>query len=149
MSNADWYARKLGGQQQAPQQQPVYQQPQQQYSQVAVQNRPMQAGQHTNPYQQQQPRDMTGIPLNEGERQELLNPELPGDATIGFSEALRRWRGGIAHRTEGNQTCPSCGSRNVSHRAAGAIAGNTPAPHCFGCGWNGKFQQGDQASWVA
>jgi hypothetical protein len=146
MSNADWYARRLGGQAPAaPRQNYV---PPQAPQQAQPQHRPMSVSPTQTTYQQVQ-QDLSGIPLNEGERQSLLNPDLPPTAEIGFGEALRRWRGGIAHRTEGNQFCPACGSSHVSHRAAGSIGGNTPAPHCFGCGWNGKFQQGDQSNWAA
>jgi predicted RNA-binding Zn-ribbon protein involved in translation (DUF1610 family) len=61
--------------------------------------------------------------------------------------AIRTWKGGEAHRREGSLTCPRCGSKNVFSRSNGGTLGHTPAPRCFECGWNGLYEQADQASW--
>ena len=74
-----------------------------------------------------------------------------GQTTIG--EAIRNWQGGEAARKEGNNTCPECGSANVfSRMAKGAGSGsngNAPAPRCYECGWNGIYDQGLEANWIA
>jgi hypothetical protein len=64
------------------------------------------------------------------------------------------WRGGEAMKTEGHLGCPNCGS-NTSYTQysgnaglAAGIAGNRPRPHCFECGYNGVFVQGEQANWT-
>lgn len=145
MSNQDWWSRKLGGNTNTIAPRPVVVQPQYPQQQRPMQN-PMQA------YQQPQPAyDMSGIPLNEGERQERLDPTLDGNATLDMGTALRKWRGGQAFRTEGSSVCPSCGSANVFTRRNGGTITNTdsgrasaPAPRCFQCGWNGMYAQGPQ-----
>ena len=74
-----------------------------------------------------------------------------GQMSIG--EAIRRWQGGEAARKEGNNTCPECGSGNVCSRmakgAGSGINGNAPAPRCYECGWNGIYDQGLEANWIA
>ena len=74
-----------------------------------------------------------------------------GQTTIG--EAIRNWKGGEAARKEGNNTCPECGSGNVFSRmakgAGAGINGNAPAPRCYECGWNGIYDQGMEANWIA
>lgn len=64
------------------------------------------------------------------------------------------WKGGEAMRTEGNLGCPQCGSTTSFTAYSGqggmaaGIAGNRPRPHCFECGYNGLFAQGEQSNWV-
>ncbi len=132
---SDWWSRKLGGGQ------PQHSAPQPHgYPPV----RPM-----PTPQQREEPsrfyRPHYLEPLHEGERQSLLDPQRDPNAQIPFSDALQLWRGGEAHRMEGGQVCPSCGSGLVFSRAnAGTIRGASPAPHCFECGWSGGLipQQG-------
>lgn len=70
-----------------------------------------------------------------------------------FSEALKRGvtNGGEAARRD-TMTCPACGGNYVFSRtsASGAtnINGSAPAPRCYTCGWNGRFQQGEQSNWA-
>jgi hypothetical protein len=75
------------------------------------------------------------------------------NAQISMGEAIRMWKGGEAHRKEGNNTCPECGSANVFSRMArgggSGINGNQPAPRCFECGWNGMYDQGIEANWIS
>ena len=85
------------------------------------------------------------------EPQRVLRPDLDSQAQITMGEALRLWKGGEAAKKQGNVTCPDCGSGNVftrSSRAASTnIQGNSPAPRCFECGWNGMYDQASQTSW--
>lgn len=90
-------------------------------------------------------------PLQEGERQALLDPQRQPTEQIGMGDAIRLWKGGEAARKEGNMSCPECGSKNVFSRVGrgsnSMINGAQPAPRCFECGWNGKYGQADQSSW--
>jgi len=69
-----------------------------------------------------------------------------------MGDAIRLWKGGEAMRKEGNMTCPECGSMNVFGRTARAsnttVSGNSPAPRCFECGWNGLYNQAIEGSWA-
>lgn len=142
-NNSSWWANKLGQQQprgivvppvqQAPQQRPVPQQ---------VVQQPM-----------QQP-TMEGVPLQQGERQQVLDPRRDSNAEVSMGDAMRLWRGGEAHRTEGNMQCPACGSKTgytaYSGMGAGAarVNGQQPRPHCFECGYNGSYSQGLESNWA-
>lgn len=70
-----------------------------------------------------------------------------------FSEALKMGltNGGEAARRD-TMSCPACGGNYVFSRtnASGGtnVNGSAPAPRCYTCGWNGKYQQGDQANWA-
>lgn len=70
-----------------------------------------------------------------------------------FSDALRMGitNGGEAARRD-TMSCPACGGNYVFSRtnASGGtnINGSAPAPRCYTCGWNGKFQQGEQSNWA-
>lgn len=90
-------------------------------------------------------------PLQEGERQAVLDPQRQPTEQIGMGDAIRLWKGGEAARKEGNMSCPECGSKNVFSRVGrgsnSMINGAQPAPRCFECGWNGKYGQADQSSW--
>ena len=66
-----------------------------------------------------------------------------------FSEALQRGitNGGEARRKD-NVTCPECGSGYVFSRTKGGMVnGASPAPRCYECGWNGLYDQAQQALW--
>lgn len=64
------------------------------------------------------------------------------------------WRGGEAMRTEGHLGCPNCGTTTGYTAYSGngglsaGVGGNRPRPHCFECGYNGVFVQGDEANWT-
>lgn len=135
MSN-DWWAKKLGTTQQAqpagipltPRPQPVYHQQPQQYVQ-----------QQQPTYQQQQ---------------EAQQAAEDPNRKVSLREAVSRFKGGEGMRTEGHMNCPSCGSKSgftafsgMGGMAAG-VMGNRPAPHCFECGYNGKFAQGMESTWA-
>jgi len=131
MSTADWYARRLGQQPQQPQQRhtppPVpqyqYQQPQQ-YQQYQQYQQPV-PGQHQMPPQ----------------------PPPPGSVNHqNFMQMASMWRGGVAMRTDPGG-CPECGSPRFYSRAKAVSRGPAPAPHCFDCGHNGLFEQGDPSAW--
>lgn len=66
-----------------------------------------------------------------------------------LSEALQRGltNGGEAKRKD-NMTCPECGSVYVFSRTKGSMVnGASPAPRCYECGWNGLYDQAQQAIW--
>ena len=85
------------------------------------------------------------------ERQDVLDPSRAPNEHIDMGTAIRMWKGGEAHRKEGNVTCPDCGSIYVfsrTSRGAGThINGANPAPRCYECGWNGMYDQANQANW--
>ena len=142
-NSASWWANKLNTQQP-----PRYgiQLPPTQTAPQTVQQQPQQV-------QQVQP-NMAGVPLNQGERQQTLDPNRDPNAEVSMGEAMRLWRGGEAHRMEGNMACPDCGSTTgytaYSGRAAGSarVNGQQPRPHCFECGYNGTFSQGMESNWA-
>ena len=140
---SDWWANKLGTNQcphglTVPAQPPVQQAPQ-----------PVQQVQ-----QQQEQQAPVGVPIQQGERQQVLDPNREANAEVSMGEAMRLWRGGEAHRMEGNMVCPGCGSTTgytaYSGRGGSAarVNGQQPAPHCFECGYNGRFMQGEQSNWA-
>lgn len=146
-NSASWWASKLGQTQQQPrgitvQPQPVQYQQAHVPQQVPVQQMPV-----------QQPA-MEGVPLQTGERQQMLDPNRAANAEVSMGEAMRLWRGGEAHRAEGHMQCPACGSKTgytaYSGMAAGAarVNGQQPRPHCFECGYNGSFSQGLESNWA-
>ena len=85
--------------------------------------------------------------------QSVLDPNRAPTEQISMSDAIRLWKGGEAHRKEGDMRCPECGSHHVFKRVGRgsntSINGAAPAPRCFECGWNGKFSQADQGNWAS
>ena len=59
-----------------------------------------------------------------------------------------QWHGGPAHRADPDP-CPQCGSNQFFSRAAKNSRLPPPAPHCYNCGYNGLFEQGDPTTWGA
>ena len=140
MSGDDgWWARRLGHQQPPPQQQPNYNVPgthrQQQPQQYPVQPQQFQPQPQPYPQQQQQPS------IEEQLQHVQVTPE-------NFKELSKHWKGGKGMQEE-NHPCPECGGGHYYSRSQGARRGPTPAPHCFDCGYNGLFEQADQATWQA
>lgn len=143
-NSSSWWANKLA---QASGQQPRY----------GINLPPAQTQPQPVPQPQQQPAPqpvMEGVPLQQGERQQVLDPSRDVNAEVSMGDAMRLWRGGEAHRTEGNMACPSCGSRTgytaYSGMSAGAarVNGQQPRPHCFECGYNGAYIQGSESNWA-
>jgi hypothetical protein len=145
--SASWWANKLGNSQQP--------------RGITVNPAHIQRIQNPPTYQpspqQQQPAyvpPMEGVPLQTGERQHVLDPNRSATEEVSMGEAMRLWRGGEAHRTEGHLACPACGSKTgytaYSGMAAGAarVNGQQPRPHCFECGYNGSFSQGMESNWA-
>ena len=93
------------------------------------------------PPQQQRPAPV------QPQRTDVLDPNRAPSEQVTMGEAIRMWRGGEATRRE-TMTCPSCGSGNVFSRSKGMINGANPAPRCYECGWNGRYEQGDESNWV-
>lgn len=79
----------------------------------------------------------------------LVNAGLPVGEQVDLGTAIRLWKGGEAHRKDGNTACPSCGGPYVFSRGASGttVNGAAPAPRCYSCGWNGLYSQGEQSSW--
>tara|TARA_B100001964_G_scaffold231459_1_gene286108 strand:+ start:1835 stop:2245 length:411 start_codon:yes stop_codon:yes gene_type:complete len=98
------------------------------------------------------PTPMEAPPTSQ-ERYMATQTSADPNTQISMGEAIRMWKGGEAHRKEGNNTCPECGSVNVFSRMAKGsgtgINGNNPAPRCFECGWNGMYDQGIEANWIS
>ena len=138
----DWWAKKLGSDKPQPQFGiTVREQPPQSVPEP-VQPQPQQV--QPAPAPQQSP-----APQPPG-RQKVLDPNRHGQEQVNMGEALRLWEGGEAQRKEGGLSCPECGSLTGYTNYSGGssrVAGHTPRSHCFECGYNGHFQQGDQANW--
>ena len=120
---SDWWSKKLAGEKPTPER-PSFTHP---ATSLPIQATP------TQPVPTQQPTN-----------------EAPPES---FSEALRRGitKGGEATRREVS-SCPACGGPYVFSRTKSGggtlIGGNTPAPRCYTCGWNGLYEQGDESSWA-
>lgn len=121
---SDWWSKKLSGQKPTPEK-PRFSVP----ASIPTHVVPTQSPVHTNP-----------------------NPgtEAPAES---LSEALRRGvtKGGEATRREVSN-CPACGGPYVFSRVKSGggtlVNGSQPAPRCYTCGWNGLYDQGDEASWA-
>lgn len=127
---SDWWAKKLGGAgRPAPQQ---YQPQQYQVPQGTPQPQGYSTEGATGRYAQQ-----------------LANLEQQqGVTTENLFEMARFWKGGPGHRADPDP-CPECGSNQYFSRAAKHSRLPPPAPHCYNCGFNGLFEQGDPATWGA
>jgi hypothetical protein len=129
---SDWWSKKLVGQQPTPQR--TYQTPPSSPS-VRI------------PHVQQPQTQETQQQV----KQNVLDPTRGPTEQLTMGEALRLWKGGEAHRKEGNMTCPDCGSIYIftrTGRGAGTtVNGASPAPRCYECGWNGMYDQASQANW--
>ena len=71
--------------------------------------------------------------------------QIPSTEGMTTSQALATYVDGNAphHRVEGrNSNCPNCGRPNYFSRANAGVAGMAPAPHCYECGYNGRYEQG-------
>lgn len=127
---SDWWSKKISGESPAPQRSSVP---------------PVTPALRFPVPAQQQPVQPHGHDTN------VLDPNRAPTEQISMGEAIRLWKGGEAHRKEGNMICPECGSKNVFGRVTRGgntmINGAAPAPRCFECGWNGKYSQADQSSW--
>jgi hypothetical protein len=124
-NNLDWYARKIaslrGGQAAPPA--PQYRQPN-----------------HPQPQQQR--------PLPQVQQMPQQQQEMPPVTMENLYAAAGYWQGGQAHKVD-REPCPECGSPQYYSRAGGARRGPPPAPHCYNCGYNGMFQQGEPSTWGA
>lgn len=130
-----WWARKLGGAQQA-RQQPQFQpyQPQQ-----------FQVPQGTPQYPvQQQHNGAEGAYARQLDRLQGNG----GVTTENLFQMAGLWQGGPGHKADPDP-CPDCGSNQYFSRAGKNSRLPPPAPHCYNCGYNGLFSQGDAANWGA
>ena len=124
--NASWYARKLA--QMRGQHPPAFQG-----------RAPIPAYQQPQPGYQQNPRlpQPQTTPATPPETlSELLDLQQHG-------QALRPGRGARLNQ----DPCPNCGG-NLYYADLGLKRrGPPPAPHCFNCGYNELFEQGQQSTW--
>lgn len=136
MSNSSWWANKLGHQQPPPRG-------------ITLPATPPPQQQVATPQPAPQPAQQPVAPAKD-----VLDPSRDPNAEVPMGEAMRLWRGGEAHRTEGNMACPDCGSTTgyTAYSGRGAsgsrVNGQQPRPHCFECGYNGSFSQGLESNWA-
>lgn len=113
------------------------------------------AGEKPTPPRQQFTHPVTTIPVSSvpvTQHPVTQTPQQPEHKPESFSEALRMGitKGGEASRHD-TMSCPACGGSYVFSRTdvhgGTNINGSAPAPRCYTCGWNGKFQQGDESNW--
>lgn len=77
----------------------------------------------------------------------------PQQSAESLSDALRMGltNGGEATRRD-TMSCPACGGNYLFSRTTmgGGTTqnGHSPAPRCYTCGWNGRYEQGDQSKWA-
>ena len=91
-----------------------------------------------------QPQHVAPQPLNTKQNYQQFMREHDGE------KISKYWQGGEAHRLEGALSCPQCGSpTSYTNYSSTMMHGTRPRPHCFECGYNGLFQQADQANWTA
>jgi len=101
------------------------------------------------------------VPINPQQQQQQQQPVYqpqPIDTKLKYLEFARLhdgekiskyWQGGEATKLEGNLSCPQCGSpTGYTTYSSTMMHGTRPRPHCFECGYNGLFQQADQANWT-
>jgi len=140
MSAQDWYARRL-----APQQ-PQQQSPRSTYPGATnAPGRPQQQQQYPQAYQQPvyQPQQQPQQP------QQPVQYQQPAQAVqfAGYTySGAQNYQGGIAQQLNPD-ACPSCGGNQYFAKIRTKGRGPDPAGHCYNCGYNELFDQGDSASW--
>jgi hypothetical protein len=99
--------------------------------------------------QQPQPVYYPQQPVYQQPQQVVQEPQEAPTAEIHAIDAVKRWKGGDAARMGGS--CPECGSVSgyTNGYRSGRVNGAAPRSHCFECGWNGEFNQGDESRWGA
>lgn len=127
---ADWWARKLSGNQTAaPARNPS----------LPPLAAPIRIGQQAQ------------FPRTQSPTGRVLDEQRPPTEEIHMGDAIRMWKGGEAARKEGDMYCPECGSQHVFSRTTRGggttIQGKAPAPRCFECGWTGLYTQGVESNW--
>jgi predicted nucleic-acid-binding Zn-ribbon protein len=61
-------------------------------------------------------------------------------------QGAQNYHGGIAQQMNPD-ACPQCGGNQYFAKIRTKGRGPDPAGHCYNCGYNELFDQGDQASW--
>ena len=61
-------------------------------------------------------------------------------------EGAEQYRGGIAAKLNPD-LCPACGGNQYFAKVRTKGRGPDPAGHCYNCGYNELFDQGDATSW--
>ena len=134
MSAQDWYARRLAPQPQQQQQPPRFSpnqpgRPQQQ--------QPQYPQQYQQPVYQQQPQPQP---------QQYQQPQQAVEFAGYRYEGAQNYQGGVAQKLNPD-LCPSCGGNQYFAKIRTKGRGPEPAGHCYNCGYNELFDQGDSASW--
>ena len=135
MNSSSWWSHKLGGAP-APSRSSAYTPP------VVV---PPQYATPEPVQQHHQPQESYHVSPG---HQRVLDPSRAENEQIGMGEALHLWKGGEAWRVDGGRDCPSCGSHLFFSNNKSRVNGVVPAPRCYSCGYNGKFEQADQGNWI-
>jgi predicted nucleic-acid-binding Zn-ribbon protein len=130
MSAQDWYARRLA-QVQQPQQLPPRGQP----------NAPGRPQQPQYPQAYQQP-----VYQPQPQPQQYQQPQQVVQFAGYQYEGAQNYQGGIAQQLNPD-ACPQCGGNQYFAKVRTKGRGPDPAGHCYNCGYNELFDQGDQASW--
>jgi predicted RNA-binding Zn-ribbon protein involved in translation (DUF1610 family) len=97
-------------------------------------------------YQQPQYQQVQQMPQQQPQYQQVQQQEPVTIANLW--DKMTVWRGGKAHQVD-REPCPECGSSQYFSRSSGARRGPPPAPHCYNCGFNGLFEQGEATTWGA
>lgn len=135
MSAQDWYARRLAPQQPQPQQQPSRPSPN-------VPGRPQQQQHYPQPHQQPVYQPQTVYPEYPQQQQPQQAVQFAGYQY----EGAQNYQGGIAQKLNPD-ACPNCGGNQYFAKIRVKGRGPEPAGHCYNCGYNELFDQGDSASW--
>ncbi len=99
-------------------------------------------------YPQHQPQASSpAVVQQQPQPRQAINPLDKQNGPKTFSEALSAGVPGPAGRLEGHLSCPNCGSA-TGYTQYSQMPGNRPRPHCYECGYNGHFSQGQEANWV-
>lgn len=138
-----WYARKLGQPQPQPQHRPATQQ-----GGVMLPGRPQQQPQAPMTYQQPQYQPQTQYPDygNHVQAQQYQQPTQVVQFAGHQYAGAEQYRGGIGQQMNPDP-CPQCGGNQYFANIKTKGRGPAPAGHCFNCGYNELFDQGDQGSW--
>lgn len=105
------------------------------------------APQQRQQYQPQQYQPYAPQPQYQPPPQYEQPQQRPPVTIANLWDAMQVWnKGGQAHKID-REPCPQCGSNQFYSRTSGARRGPPPAPHCYNCGYNGMFEQGDPTTW--
>jgi hypothetical protein len=102
-------------------------------------------------YVPQPPPQYQQAPLPQGGPQQPAGGQYGAPKPESLSQFLAMQQQGLISPDVGHAAkadpypCPNCGSNNYFSRKGSGAYGAAPAPHCFGCGYNGRFTQDPMA----